>query len=381
MLFLLIYLFSIYYSITHRSLAYWATFQFLTIVIIGLYFTSGIDVAYKVNLSLASDTKLYYQGYTSSWENLGNNLFYHYPLILRLLTFPWVNSLFATWGQSTLIYLLLDIIVKSKQNLLLFISLHALIYTSTNLFKDNLILLIGLFGYIILDKSKNSIWQCAIIFLLISIMSWIRPFLKFALPLSLYPLFLHINSIKIKNTILLLLVISFVLILYSQREFIHGVMNSFADDAALAEGRSSVPVAIVKIIFGPTPFHYIFAQKYFSQPFLHTHTYIFGILHYLFYLILCFFIVHLFYNYKRILNIYKASVARLFVLLIAVVQLFVYVIIYGSADIRQRGVILTFTFLYCIVDQESIFKRRFKKSQFVLLLASLCFVNIITIIS
>lgn len=380
MLFILIYLFSIYYSVTHKSIVYWSIFQFLLILIIGLYFIFGVDVVYKVNIGMASDTRLYYQGYTSSWDNIADNLFYEYPFLLRILTFPWVSSLFATWGQGTLLFLLLDIIVKNKQNLLLFVFLHAFLYTCTNLFKDNLIILIGLVGYILLERCNKVFCQCIVVFILIMAMSWVRPYLKFILPFSFFPIFLHIESYKVKNVILFCTLALAVVILYGQREFILGVMNSFSEDAALSEGRSSVPVAIIKIFLGPTPMHYILAQQYFEQPFLPAHTCIFGIIHYIFYFNFCFFIVFVFSNYKAVLNIYKASVSRLFLLLIAIAQLFVYVLIYGSADIRQRGVILTFICLYCIVGRESVFRRRFSRSQFLIFVTMFCLVNILTAI-
>ena len=379
MLTILIFIISLIYADRHRSISYLLLFHFVVLVAISIYVANGIDVQFKADPGRPSDTYLYYSGYMSSWDKIGTYMFAEYPYFLRILSFPIVNSLFAVWGQSALTFLLLDIIVKNKRNLILFITFHALIYTCTNMFKDNLILLIGLGGYIALDRVRNLILQCSIIFVTISMIAWVRPFLGFAAPLALFPILFRIRSVQIKNLLLGCCFIGLLVVLYLQRGFIQGVMNAFANDSSVIEGRSPAPIAILKVLFGPTPFHYFFSDRFFVQPFLPAQSLFFGTLHYLYYIGFAAFGVYIASNFKTIFNLYRTSIAKICLLLLSLVQMFVYIVIYGSADIRQRGVILTFLFIFCLGNQ-SIFKLHYNRKEFLIFLSILCALTLLTFI-
>lgn len=364
MLAIVIFFISLLHSIQNRSVICLFGFHLIVLTAISIYVVNGIDVVYKIDPSHPSDSFMYYGGYTSPWNQIGTYGFSEYPYFLRVLSFPIVNALFATWGQSALLFLLLDLIVRNKRNLWLFITLHALIYTCTNLFKDNLILLIGLGGYLVLNKVRNVWLQCMVILGMIAMMAWVRPFLSLTMPLCLFPLLFRIKSVRTKNLLLALCFLGGTVYLYMQRDFIAGVMNAFANDTSIIEGKSSPPVAVVKILLGPTPVHYLFARDFFVQPFLPAQSVFFCLLHGLYYISFAFLIAYVIFRYKTICNLYKASTAKLSLLLFALAQMLVYVVIYGSADIRQRAVILTFLFIFCLTD-EPIFKRHLSRNRYI----------------
>lgn len=379
MLFFLVFLCSLIYAHKHRSIVYWLIFQVVIMLAIGCYIIADIDVLYKVDVGLVSDTRLYYENYMARWESLKNELFADYPYYLRIFTYPWINTLYATWGQSILSFFLLDVVIRNKRNLLFFIFFHALIYTSTNLFKDNLVLSLGLLGYIVL-KHLNNIWlQCGVIIITFIVIARIRPFIGYAIPLGLFPFLFRIKSLNVKRILFSLSLVIIVGILYSQKDFILGVMNSLSGDSSV-EARSNPVVALVKIFLGPTPLHYLHSQQYFEQPFLITQSYFYSILHYLYYIAFSFFCMYVIDNWKDFIDMYKMNVAKIFVLFLGLIQLFVYMIIYGSADIRQRGVIITFILVYCLADAESIFKRKLTYNNMIVFIGVFFFLNLLTFV-
>lgn len=376
MLFLLAFFCGLIYAYKHGSIVYWLIFQVVIMLAISCYIIADIDVLYKVDVGLISDTRLYYENYMGRWENLKNELFADYPYSLRIFTYPWINALYATWGQSVLSFFLLDVIIKNKRNLLFFIFFHALIYTSTNLFKDNLILSLGLLGYIVLKYLKNIWLQCGVVIITFMVIARIRPFIGYAIPLGLFPLLFRIKSLNVKRFLLLLGLFLVIGVLYSQKDFILGVMNSLSGDSS-AGTRSNPIVALMKIFLGPTPLHYLHSQRYFEQPFLVTQSYFYSVLHYLYYIALSFFCMYVIDNWKDLIDVCKMHVAKAFVLFLGLIQLVVYMIIYGSADIRQRGVIITFILVYCLADAESIFKRKLTYNNMIVFIGVFFFLNLL----
>lgn len=379
MLIILLFLVSVFYSIKHKSIGYLSAFHFVCFLAIALFICNGIDVQYKANISLPSDTDLYYSAFKAT-DDIRNYTFYQYPLALRIISFPVYNSLFAVWGQCVIIFFLLDIIVKKKENLIFFVLFHALIYTTTNLFKDNLILIFSLVGYILLDKSRRAWIQCIIIFVAISTIAWVRPFIGMALPITFIPFWFKLKSATLKQVLLYGSIVAAALVLYEKREFIQGVMDAFADDSSVQEGRASAPVAIVKVLAGPTPMHYFFADRFFAQPFLKEQGVFYTILHCCYYAAFAYWMSYLLLNFKECIRSLKKSVAKCFLLLLACSQLLCYVIIYGSADIRQRAIIITSLFLSTLIGKE-LFIRKMNRKQFRIWLFTISLLFILTIIS
>lgn len=103
MLIILLFLVSVFYSIKHKSIGYLSAFHFVCFLAIALFICNGIDVQYKANISLPSDTDLYYSAFKAT-DDIRNYTFYQYPLALRIISFPVYNSLFAVWGQCVIIF-------------------------------------------------------------------------------------------------------------------------------------------------------------------------------------------------------------------------------------------------------------------------------------
>ena len=177
------------------------------------------------------------------------------------------------------------------------------------------------------------------------------------MPLVILPWWAYMKNIKVKNALFLLSVIALVCTLYVMQPYIQGIAAGFSDDAAVAEGRSSAPAALAKILLGPTPFHYFFSEQFLLQPFAYEQSIMFGLLNFLFYIVLAFWLVYLLYNYKAVIKILSENLAKMFVFAVAFSQCLVYVIIYGSADIRQRAIIVSLAFISTISDK-SIFRLR-----------------------
>lgn len=74
------------------------------------------------------------------------------------------------------------------------------------------------------------------------------------------------------------------------------------------------------------------------------------------------------------------SIAKLFLLFVATAQMIVYIVIYGSADIRQRAVILTLIFVYVLPDK-SFWVRKMSTNQFLLFVSVLSVLILLDIIT
>lgn len=376
MIIILLFIINLCYSLKNKSIQYFYYYHILSLIALLIYLFNDIDVAYKINQNLPSDTFLYYTAYSDNWNNILNHTFGIYSYILRIIEYPFHDALFAVWGQVVITFLLLDIIVKNKRDLLFFISFHAIIYLNTNMFKDNLILIIGLLGYIILTKTKNIYFQSIIIFLSISAIAIVRPFLAIAWPICLLPFWIKIKSNSIKTTCLILSLILGLIIFYLNYDYIKGILSSFSQDTSLAEGKSSPIIGIIKTFLGPTPGHYLHADKFMAQAFLSSHSIFYCIMNILFYIAISFWLVYLLFNYKYILNYKNLTIDKLFLFAIGGAQLFVYILVYGSADIRQRAVIISYIYIASLYKQ--VYNRFYTKFSFYTLLLIITFLTILS---
>ena len=220
-----------------------------------------------------------------------------------------------------------------------------------------------------------------IIFITILSMSFIRPFLGMAMPLVCIPFWFKIKSERKKMILLLIAFVLGALFLLSKKTYIEGVIITFANDTAVAEGRSNFIVAIIKVFLGPTPIHYFHAKEYFVQPFLNSQGYLYTLLHLTYYIGFSFWIPYIYLHRRIILNSLKTSLSKCFILLLAISQLLCYTIVYGSADIRQRAVIITFIFIASITTNSYIIKSKIPKSEFKIWLFILTSLILLTIIS
>lgn len=381
MIILIVFIISLFYAHQHKSIVYLILFSLINVSILFLFAFNGIDVAYKIDLSLPSDTYLYYKGYMAEWTKITDYSYPIYPYFLRIIEYPFHNALFAVWGQGMLTFFLLDIIVKQKKNLIFFVFFHALIYTNVNMFKDNIIIIVGLLSYIILSKTKSIPLQCGIIAGAIGLIATVRPFMGMFLPIALLPLWTNLKSKKIKKYMFIIGCLITIIIFISYMDFIAGVQASFSGDSSVQEGRSSPPIALIKVLLGPTPLHYLFYGQYMHQPFLDSHTKLYTLLHLIYYVIFAFWVVYMYSNWRVICNIYTMSISRMFLLSLALVQLVVYIMIYGSADIRQRAIIIAFIYIFTLIDNHIVVTKRMSHNKFFLFVSAIFMLLILTFIS
>lgn len=249
------------------------------------------------------------------------------------------------------------------------------------MFKDNIVIISGLLSYIILNKTNLLLIQSGVIAATIGLISAVRPFMGMFFPLALLPLWTNINNKKIKKSLFIVGCIIIVLIFISFKDYIAGIQNAFNDDSSVQAGRSSPPVALIKVFLGPTPLHYLFHEKYMVQPFLDSQAIIYTILHIIYYGMVAFWLIYLLYNWRDICNIYKMTISRIFILALAFIQLVVYVLIYGSADIRQRAIIISFFYIFTLIDSHKIIIQKMSRNKFVILIISLSLLLLLSFIS
>ena len=346
------------YSVKNKSFSLWSVFNIIVIAGLGLYCLHGIDVLYKADLNKPSDTAEYYFGFMSDIKDIKTYIFYQYPLLLKIISFPFNHAIYAAYGQALIIYWLLDFIVKNKSDLLLFIFNHAFIFTVINLFKDNFIFIVALTTFILLRSVTNNLLQSLIVLLSFIVLSWIRPFFYLLFPIAFFPVITKIESKKIKILICLILVLVSIGVIVTNLHVINYVIQRWATDASVQETKSGPIVALIKVFLGPTPFHYLFHDKHFVQPILDSHGIMFFILHFAFYFTFAFFVAHVVSNRKRIFNeILHARTEILYMLVLSLFLLCVYVLAYGSADIRQRALIISFLYLFVIAGDNSVVRK------------------------
>lgn len=381
MVIIIIFLFSIYCSQKKSSLQYLLIYHYLVSVLLFCFAYQGIDVTYKIDLSLPSDTYLYYSAYVSEWTKIADQIFPIYPYFLRIIEYPFHNALFAVWGQCVLTFFLLDIIIKQKKNLLFYVFFHALIYTNVNMFKDNIIIIVGLLSYIILNKTKSSLLQSGIIAGAVGLVAAVRPFMEMFFPIAILPLWVNIKNKSIKRNLFIIGCLSFVVIFVAMQDYISGIQNTFSDDSSVQAERSSPPIALIKVLLGPTPLHYLFHEQYMQQPFLDSHTFVYTLLHIIYYVIFAFWAIYIYSNWRVICNIYTMSISRVFILSFAMIQMIVYIMIYGSADIRQRAIIISFLYIFTLIDNKIVIIRRMQHNKFLIFAIVICCLSILTFIN
>jgi hypothetical protein len=280
-------------------------------------------------------------------------LFYQYPLFLKILVYPFQNAFFALTVQSNIIFLLMMIITEKWNNIYFFILYinHTLIFTTVNFFKDNYIIILGLMGIYLLQKTKNKIYQSIIIFFTIYLIDMVRPFFKFFYFLIILP-FLNNNKLQKKHLILLYLFIfllaAAVFITYSHTIF--SVLDKL--ESSETAGGFSI-TSPIRALFGPTPIRYLFHEEYFEQPFLSSQGYIYYILHVLFYLTFPVVLIIFILDLKKYFYLNNIKTDSLFSFSISFLTFAVYQVVYGSADIRQRAVILVF-FMFFVLNETKI---------------------------
>lgn len=347
---------NLYYTRYSRSLPYLLLYQLFIILAISTFIAQGVDVTYKIDLSKPSDTAMYYKYYINPLEKIENSVFPIFIYYLRIIEYPFHNALFVVWVQSTITFFLIDLIVQNKRNLLFICFFHALIYTNTGMFKDNFIIIISLLTYLLIIKCKSVFIQSLLIAGSVWLLSTVRPFLiNFIIPLSIIPYWINIKSVKLKNGILVVACCIGVIVWILMQSYISGIMRMFENDSSVIHGRASPPIALIKIVAGPTPIHYLLSDKFMVQPFSIGQSLLYCFYHVLYYFVCIFWIIYLFRNIKQIFKSYSNDTAKTFLLGLACAQGLVYVVIYGSADIRQRAIIILFLFLSTL-SKKNIFK-------------------------
>ena len=365
MIALIIILLSLILSIKNKSSIYWG---------------NGIDAAFQIS-NKPSDTRLYYTAFTTGFDKISDYMFYQYPYFLKLICFPFNNSLFGTLSQAALVFLLLDLLVKDKRHLLLFISSHALIYTLTNFFKDNLIIIIGLITILALRYYKNLIIQILIAVLSILLIGMVRPFFYMFLPFTIFPLYPYVKSKRSKKILIIVALLILLILLVVNWGLVMFIASSWDTVASVQDEKSSPPVALIKVFLGPGPRHYLFHDSYFEQPFLDEQGCFFYFMHIVYYVVFSYVVVNVIQERKNIFNIFELKSDQIYMLLNSLTQLVIYVIAYGSAEIRQRAIIILFLYLYIEPFLKDIFFRKVDLSLFILFCMCFFFLSIITLVA
>ncbi|GHF80955.1 hypothetical protein [Thalassotalea marina] len=340
-----IILLSLSIAIKYEKLGFYAAYTFFCYTLIALAGLEGIEAAFQINIK-PSDTHLYYTGYNSPWEYISDYLFYYYPASLKLLTHPFDNIYYALVVQCA--FMAFAIIWSLRKSNSMFYCLvlisHTVIYLSVNLFKDNYFLIVCLLAIGVVSRLKSKFVSSIAILTSIWAMMLVRPFAFLFLPLSGTP-FVFTNASKwLKIIFWGGSIIAMGAILVTQWGVIMYVASSWSDEASV--GTSGISIAsLPKVILGPTPFHYFYHKDHFVQPFLDSQAVVLTFLHYVYYAALTWFIVVLPKNIKSWYQSVFQSPAAVFAFALGMAILVIYMVAYGSADVRQRAIILTLLFL------------------------------------
>ncbi|BBE30179.1 hypothetical protein OSSY52_03200 [Tepiditoga spiralis] len=338
-------------SIKYNKLNHFILFNLLIVIMIYLMNINSYEALFQIAFK-TSDTKLYFSTFNLPFEDMTNKTFYQYPMFLRYLIYPFKDAVLALITQSNIIFLLLILIFKDLNNIFFFTIYfnHTLFFTNINFLKDNYLIIVILLTIFLIQNIKNKIMQAIIIAFSILIMKDIRPFYKFFIFLSIIP-FVHLKqNSKKKNFIIIGLMLSLAgLIFLLNFKYIMAVLSTW--NATSSTGTTGFSIlSPIKIIFGPTPLRYLYSQNFFVQPFLKEHNIIFFVLHLIYYLILPYLIIMFFINIKEYLNISALKSESLYSLGMSLGTFLVYLLIYGSADIRQRAIILLFLTIFIIKE-------------------------------
>lgn len=363
MLGILILILAVYTSYIQKREKHFLIYNIIILSLIYLYGIQNYKALYQVEPK-TSDTYLYYTAFKSYISDMPKFLFYQYPLFLKIFIYPFQNVFFALTVQSNIIFLLMLLITEKWNNLYFFILYmnHTLIFTTVNFFKDNYIIIIGLTGIYLLQKIKNKIYQSIIIFFTIYFIDMVRPFFKFFYFLIILP-FLNNVRLQKKHLILLYLLIFLlaagVFITYSNTIF--SVLDKL--ESSGTGGGFSI-TSPIRALFGPTPIRYLFHEEYFEQPFLESQGYIYYMLHILFYLTFPIVLIIFILDLKKYFYLNNIKTDSLFSFSISFLTFAVYQVVYGSADIRQRAVILIF-FIFFVLNETKISVEKLKNYKFI----------------
>jgi hypothetical protein len=242
--------------------------------------------------------------------------------------------------------------------------------------------------YILLKNIRNCFVQTAIIAASFLVMSYVRPWFTYLLPVAAFPILITSHKqmwIKYMSVLLFSLALGYVA--YIKMDTIYYVMTSHFIDAtdpkSVALGKSSPVMAVIKIFLGPTPMHYLFHDKHFVQPFSNLHGILFAVLHMFYYITFAFFVVYAAkkIRYFRIRTLLQMPAQRLFLLVCFAFLFVVYIFAYGSADIRQRAIIITCFYLSVLPQRQSVITRTMPRSLFYIFVIIIAGMAVITYLS
>lgn len=327
-------------------------YYFISLVMIYLLALNGVEAAFQI-APKPSDSYLYYGTFNLDFNEIGRQTFYEYPLFLKSIIYPFENPYFAVFSQS--IFLCLSVLLAFKNssyiNYAIILLSHCVIYTVSNFLKDNLILISVFFTVFLINECKGVLIRVLIIALSLYLMSSIRPFLLLFMPLCFAPFFSINLSKKMKFMFAFLGVIGFAGIIYFNWGLINYVATKWSSDHSVGTSGMSI-LAPVKIFLGPTPLHYIKFEDYFIQPILSSHSYLLAVFHVFYYLLLSLLVVMFVINIKKIPKIYFNNLSSIYLFGIGFGLMLVYIVAYGTADIRQRALIHSFIFSSFLISKD-----------------------------
>ncbi|TMP47582.1 hypothetical protein [Pseudoalteromonas sp. S1688] len=338
----------------HSKLPVVLFYYFTTLLLITAFVLEGVEAAYQVSTK-PSDSHLYHSTFLLDLEEMHTQLFFHYPYFIKLLILPFSSAYFALVGQSAVIVTLLLLILKKSNNFIYgFILLnHALLYTITNFFKDNLFIIIFLSCIFLLGTLKGKFLKALTIFTCILLATKIRPFIGLFTPLAALPYYFSIKNQTLKNVALLLIGSMVSIIIFINWSLISYVLNNWSDDASVGSEGFSI-LSPLKVILGPTPFHYFYFEKHFVQPFITFQAWILTFFHYFYYAIASVFFTKVLLNIKLFIKEINSNLAAIFSFSLGFGVFIVYMLAYGSADIRQRAIIILFVALPFFICRSSV---------------------------
>lgn len=320
-------------------------FWFFCLCLIMLSAEQGIEAAFQIS-GRPSDTDLYYDAFQANFDSVSNYLFFHYPLLLKYLVFPFNNAYWALIGQCAAISLFCLLVLRDSPNIFYILVLlnHTVLYTATNFFKDNYMLLLMLISLAVLIRTQQRWLKSMSILICILLMTYVRPFCLLFIPLAAVPYMFANRNKSVRALFWLLCVGTLGAVLVTQWDKITYVASSWADDASVGSEGLSI-TSLPKVILGPTPFHYLNFGEHFVQPLLNSHAILLTFLHFLFYAALSYFVVVFVGNFSQFKKAFFNCIPALFSMGVSLGVLVVYMVAYGSADIRQRAVILSLFFI------------------------------------
>lgn len=370
---------SLYLSVNYQRCSIVLLYYAFSLFMLFLLAYEGVEAAYQISPK-PSDTYLYYNTFHMDFMEMSGQVFHEYPLILRLIVFPFDNAFLAIFSQSVFIALAVMLALKRNSYTAYAIILlsHCVIYMSTNFFKDNLILILVFFSIYLLGAFRSLFLRVIIIALAIYLSSYLRPFMLLFMPLAFSPIFIHSKSKSLKVFFVVILLSAFVVVIYKNWGLINYVATSWSSEHSVGTTGASL-LAPIKILLGPTPLNYIEYEYHFVQPILKSHAYMLSLLNVFFYFLLSLVLVMVFVNYKRLTGIYTSNVSSVFLLGIGLGLMIVYIVAYGTADIRQRALIHSFIFASFFVSHD--FRMEvLNRVEVILALALTGFVFLVTVV-